>query len=81
MGIASKEEEAINTNKENDMKEAILVVFAIIIVLALLAVIPWVSFWAIATLFGYTIQLTWTTGLAYWVLVLLTFGGKVQVSK
>lgn len=60
------------------MKEAILVVFAIIIVLALLAVIPWVAFWAIATLFGYTIQLTWMTGIAYWVLVLLTCGGKVS---
>lgn len=68
-------------HKENNMKEATLVVLAIIVVLALLAVVPWIAFWAIGVLFGYTIQLTWMTGIAYWVLVLMTFGGKVQVSK
>lgn len=59
------------------MKEASIVVLAVLLVLVLLAVVPWVAFWAIAVLFGYTIQLTWTTGIAYWVLVLLTCGGKV----
>lgn len=63
------------------MNSPIIVIIAIIIVLALLALFPWVAFWAIGVLFGYTIQLTWMTGLAYWVLVLLTCGGKVQVSK
>lgn len=69
-------------HKENIMDSPLFLIFAVIIGLALLALLPWVAFWAIGVLFGYTIQLTWMTGIAYWVLVLMTCGGnKVQVSE
>lgn len=58
----------------------VIIVLAVLLVISLLAVIPFVSFWAIAVLFGYTIQLTWTTGLAYWILVLFTCGGRVSTN-
>jgi len=42
---------------------------AILALLALLAIIPWIGFWAINTLFAYHIPLTWSTGLAFWVMI------------
>lgn len=62
------------------MKQVIIVLAAVILVISLLALIPFVSFWAIAVLFGYTIQLTWMTGLAYWILMILTCGGRVTTN-
>lgn len=44
------------------------VTLGIALLIALLAIIPWIGFWAVNTLFAYHIPLTWSTGLAFWVL-------------
>ena len=53
----------------------------ILALLTLLALIPWVAFWAIDTLFAYSIPLTWSTGLAFWVIIAMLKGGEVQLNR
>ncbi len=57
------------------------VIGAIVALLALLAIIPWIGFWAIDTLFAYHIPLTWSTGLAFWVIIAMLKGGEVQLNR
>ena len=54
---------------------------AILALLALLAIIPWIGFWAINTLFAYHIPLTWSTGLAFWVIIALLKGGDTTFRR
>jgi hypothetical protein len=54
---------------------------AILALLALLAIIPWIGFWAIGTLFAYHIPLTWSTGLAFWVMIALLKGGDTTFRR
>ena len=54
---------------------------AILALLALLAIIPWIGFWAIHTLFAYHIPLTWSTGLAFWVMIVLLKGGDTTFRR
>ncbi len=53
----------------------------ILALLALLALIPWIGFWAIDTLFAYHIPLTWSTGLAFWVMIALLKGGDTTFRR
>lgn len=57
------------------------VTLGIALLIALLAIIPWIGFWAIGTLFAYHIPLTWSTGLAFWVMIALLKGGEVQLNR
>jgi hypothetical protein len=57
------------------------VTLGIALLIALLAIIPWIGFWAIDTLFAYHIPLTWGTGLAFWVIIALLKGGEVQLNR
>ena len=59
----------------------VYVTIAIIVLLALLALIPWVGFWAINTLFAYHIPLTWSTGLAFWVIIAMVQGGNTTIRR
>lgn len=61
------------------MKSLSIVLFAIVIVVALLTIAPMLSFWAINALFAYSIPLTWKTWTAFWVLAIIFGGGKVSV--
>jgi hypothetical protein len=54
------------------------VTLGIALLIALLALIPWIGFWAIGTLFAFHIPLTWSTGLAFWVLIALLKGSAVS---
>jgi hypothetical protein len=53
----------------------------ILALLALLAIVPWIGFWAIDTLFAYHIPLTWSTGLAFWVMIVLLKGGDTTFRR
>ena len=53
----------------------------ILALVALLALIPWIGFWAIDTLFAYHIPLTWSTGLAFWVMIVLLKGGETTFRR
>ena len=57
------------------------VTLGIALLLALLAIIPWIGFWAIDTLFAYHIPLTWSTGLAFWVMIALLKGGDTTFRR
>jgi len=57
------------------------VTLGIALVIALLAIIPWIGFWAIHTLFAYHIPLTWSTGLAFWVMIALLKGGDTTFRR
>jgi hypothetical protein len=57
------------------------VTLGIALVIALLAIIPWIGFWAINTLFAYHIPLTWSTGLAFWVMIVLLKGGETTFRR
>ena len=57
------------------------VTLGIALVIALLAIIPWIGFWAINTLFAYHIHLTWSTGLAFWVMIVLLKGGETTFRR
>jgi len=57
------------------------VTLGIALVIALLAIIPWIGFWAINTLFAYHIPLTWSTGLAFWVMIALLKGGDTTFRR
>ena len=57
------------------------VTLGIALLIALLAIIPWIGFWAINTLFAYHIPLTWSTGLAFWVLIALLKGGDTTFRR
>ena len=57
------------------------VTLGIALVIALLAIIPWIGFWAINTLFAYHIPLTWSTGLAFWVMIVLLKGGDTTFRR
>ena len=57
------------------------VTLGIALLIALLAIIPWIGFWAIDTLFAYHIPLTWSTGLAFWVLIVLLKGGDTTFRR
>lgn len=59
----------------------VYVTLGIALLLALLAIIPWIGFWAIDTLFAYHIPLTWSTGLAFWVIIAMLKGGEVQLNR
>ena len=59
----------------------VYVTIAIIVLLALLALLPWVGFWAINTLFAYHIPLTWSTGLAFWVIIAMVKGGETTFRR
>jgi hypothetical protein len=54
------------------------VTLGIALLIALLAIVPWIGFWAIGTLFAYHIPLTWSTGLAFWVLIAMLKGSAVS---
>jgi hypothetical protein len=53
----------------------------ILALVALLALIPWIGFWAINTLFAFHIPLTWSTGLAFWVMIVLLKGGETTFRR
>ena len=53
----------------------------ILALVALLALIPWIGFWAIDTLFAYHIPLTWSTGLAFWVIIAMVKGGDTTFRR
>ena len=57
------------------------VTLGIALLIALLAIIPWIGFWAINTLFAYHIPLTWSTGLAFWVMIVLLKGGDTTFRR
>ena len=57
------------------------VTLGIALLLALLALIPWIGFWAIHTLFAYSIPLTWSTGLAFWVIIAMVQGGNTTLRR
>jgi hypothetical protein len=57
------------------------VTLGIALLIALLALIPWIGFWAIDTLFAYHIPLTWSTGLAFWVMIALLKGGDTTFRR
>ena len=57
------------------------VTLGIALLIALLAIIPWIGFWAIDTLFAYHIPLTWSTGLAFWVMIALLKGGDTTFRR
>jgi len=57
------------------------VTLGIALLLALLALIPWIGFWAIDTLFAYHIPLTWSTGLAFWVIIAMVQGGNTTLRR
>ncbi len=57
------------------------VTLGIALLIALLAIIPWIGFWAIDTLFAYHIPLTWSTGLAFWVIIAMVKGGDTTFRR
>ena len=57
------------------------VTLGIALLIALLAIVPWIGFWAIDTLFAYHIPLTWSTGLAFWVMIALLKGGDTTFRR
>ncbi len=57
------------------------VTLGIALLIALLAIIPWIGFWAVNTLFAYHIPLTWSTGLAFWVMIVLLKGGDTTFRR
>ena len=57
------------------------VTLGIALLIALLAIIPWIGFWAVNTLFAFHIPLTWSTGLAFWVMIAMLKGGEVQLNR
>lgn len=57
------------------------VILGIALMIALLAIIPWIGFWAIDTLFAYHIPLTWSTGLAFWVIIAMVQGGNTTIKR
>jgi hypothetical protein len=57
------------------------VTLGIALLIALLAIVPWIGFWAVNTLFAYHIPLTWSTGLAFWVLIALLKGGDTTFRR
>ena len=59
----------------------VYVTLGILALVALLAIIPWIGFWAIDTLFAYHIPLTWSTGLAFWVMIALLKGGDTTFRR
>jgi hypothetical protein len=59
----------------------VYVTIAIIALIVLLALIPWIGFWAINTLFAYSIPLTWSTGLAFWVIIAMVKGGDTTFRR
>jgi hypothetical protein len=59
----------------------VYVTLGILALVALLAIIPWIGFWAIGTLFAYHIPLTWSTGLAFWVMIVLLKGGDTTFRR
>ncbi len=59
----------------------VYVTLGIALLIALLAIIPWIGFWAIGTLFAYHIPLTWSTGLAFWVMIALLKGGDTTFRR
>ena len=59
----------------------VYVTIAIVALIVLLALIPWIGFWAINTLFAYSIPLTWSTGLAFWVIIAMVKGGDTTFRR
>jgi TRAP-type C4-dicarboxylate transport system permease small subunit len=57
------------------------VTLGIALLIALLAIIPWIGFWAVNTLFAFHIPLTWSTGLAFWVLIAMLKGGETTFRR
>lgn len=57
------------------------VTIGIALLIALLALIPLLGFWAIDTLFAYSIPLTWSTGIAFWILLAMVQGGNATLKR
>ncbi len=57
------------------------VTLGIALLIALLAIIPWIGFWAVNTLFAFHIPLTWSTGLAFWVIIAMLKGGDTTFRR
>lgn len=57
------------------------VTIGIALLIALLALIPLLGFWAIDTLFAYSIPLTWSTGIAFWILIAMVQGGNATLKR
>lgn len=57
------------------------VTLLIALLIALLAIIPWIGFWAVNTLFAFHIPLTWSTGLAFWVIIAMVKGGDTTFRR
>ena len=57
------------------------VTLGIALLIALLALIPRIGFWAVNTLFAFHIPLTWSTGLAFWVLIAMLKGGDTTFRR
>ena len=57
------------------------VTLGIALLIALLAIIPWIGFWAVNTLFAFHIPLTWSTGLAFWVMIAMLKGGDTTFRR
>ena len=57
------------------------VTLGIALLIALLALIPLLGFWAIDTLFAYSIPLTWSTGIAFWILIAMVQGGNATLKR
>jgi hypothetical protein len=68
-------------NKRRFNMKFVYVTIAIIALIVLLALIPWIGFWAINTLFAYSIPLTWSTGLAFWVIIAMVKGGDTTFRR
>lgn len=57
------------------------VTIGIALLIALLALIPLLGFWAIDTLFAYSIPLTWSNGIAFWILLAMVQGGNATLKR
>lgn len=78
MNLIWKDEKDMN-NMKRDI-DINIVALTIAIVIALLAFIPWLVFWAINTLFAYSIPYTISTCAAFW--VLMTFlKGEINITQ
>jgi TRAP-type C4-dicarboxylate transport system permease small subunit len=67
--------------KEMNNMKILYVTLGIALLIALLAIIPWIGFWAVNTLFAFHIPLTWSTGLAFWVLIAMLKGGDTTFRR
>ena len=67
--------------KEMNNMKILYVTLGIALLIALLAIVPWIGFWAVNTLFAFHIPLTWSTGLAFWVMIAMLKGGDTTFRR